>query len=258
MWEYFFTPPTVSVPDSVSFGIFSPVHLLTLVVLAGGITAVVIAYRRSGQSTRHRLRLVIGWATIMLELIKQVVLLVTDQYSVSYLPLQLCSVSLFCVFIDALKPNRWCREIFYALTIWSAAAALIFPDWATQPWSNIFSWQSFVIHALLITYALMLLASGEVRPNWRNLWRVIVVIAVVVPVAMLVNHIYDTNFWFLNQGSPGSPLAPIQALTGAFYIPTLIVLLGILWTVMYLPWVLADRKRALQSTLVEKSASFDG
>ena len=65
------------------------------------------------------------------------------------------SFATFAVFIDAVRPNRWTGDFLYAMGWWGALAADLFPDWATRPILNIFTWQSFTIHALILGYVVM-------------------------------------------------------------------------------------------------------
>ncbi len=235
-FAYFWTNPAAGIPADLAFGLFSTAHLFTLAGLAVLIGLLVVVYRRCGPARRRLIRLVIGVTVGLLEVGRQLAYLLLGFYDPAILPLHLCAVATFCVLIDSIRPNSWCRQFIYALGTWGPVCALLFADWAGQPWFNIYTWQAFIIHACLFGYALMLLVSGELRPDARQLWKVIAITAVAVGLSLLANHVWGTNFWFLNTGSPGSPLDPLQQLTGAFYIPTLLVLLAIIWAAMYIPW----------------------
>jgi uncharacterized membrane protein YwaF len=119
----------------------------------------------------------------------------------------------------------------------------MFPDWASRPILNIFTWQSFTIHALIFGYTLMRLVAGELVPDVRNLWRVAAITVTGALVGHLANQAWGTNFWFLNAGAPDSPLEVIQQVAGQWYVPVLAVALAIVWTLLYLPWVLRGRVR---------------
>ena len=207
--------------------------LAAVVVL---VVFIVWGYRRSGDKGRHVLRLTLGIAVMAMEVLREAGYLFTGNYQPPIVPLHLCAIGTFCVFIDSLRPNTWTREYIYALGTWGPVCAIAFPDWAAQPWFNIYTWQGFLIHGCLAAYALMILVSRDFRPTARHLWKAVVIMAVAIGLSLIANHAWGTNFWFLNTGSPGSPLEPIQNLTGPFYIPVLIVLLAIIWTAMYLPW----------------------
>jgi hypothetical integral membrane protein (TIGR02206 family) len=211
-------------------------HLVTLVGLAIGIAVLVRAYGRTGTARRLVMRRVVGISAFGLEVFREVAYAVQGFYEPALMPLHLCAVATICAGIDAVKANSWSREYLYALGLWGPACALLFPDWAGQPWFNLYTWQAFVIHALLIAYILMILVSGEFRPDPRRLWKAVVIMVAAIAASVWANHVWGTNFWFLNVGSPGSPLEPIQQLTGPWYIPVLVALLAIIWTVMYLPW----------------------
>jgi hypothetical integral membrane protein (TIGR02206 family) len=242
-WDYFFLPQNQPAPDGVGFGTFSPIHFGVLALLAAGIVALAVSYRRADTARRSRLRLAVGWTVLMLEVLRQLAYLLTRTYTPDIAPLHICAFATFAVFIDAIRSNRWTGDFLYALGWWGALAADLFPDWATRPILNIFTWQSFSIHALIIGYVAMRLVAGELVPDVRNLWRVAVVTAVGAGIGFAANSAWGTNFWFLNAGSPGSPLEPIHALAGAFYVPVLVVALAIVWTLLYLPWVRRSRAR---------------
>lgn len=241
-WDYLFVPQNRPVPDGVGFGTFSAIHLGVLAVLAIGVTALVITYRRADAARRRRLQLIVAWVALALEVVRQLTYVTMQTYSPEILPLHLCGIATFALFIDAMRSNRWTSEYLYAVGWWGALAADLFPDWSTRPILNVFTWQSFTIHALIVGYVAMRVAGGDLIPRARNLWRVVILVAVFAGLAAVVNQAFGTNFWFLNVASPGSPLEPISALAGPYYIPVLAVLLLALWTLLYLPWVVRARR----------------
>ena len=247
-FDYFWTSP-VDVPPGVGFGQFSPSHLVTLAVMGVGVALLVWWYCRSDDRRRRGIRLAVGIAVLIMELVfRQGAFIVLGIYSPPILPLHACAIATFCVVIDSIKPNSWTREFIYALGTWGPLCALLFPDWGNQPIINLFTWQAFLIHACLLAYPLMLLFGKDFRPSARNLWKVVVIMGVVVIASVLANNKWGTNFWFLAAGSPGSPLEPIQNFAGSFYLPFLGLLVAILWTLMYLPWHLRAKSRKPPST----------
>ncbi len=122
------------------------------------------------------------------------------------------------------------------MTLPGAAFALLTPNWVTNNFVNLFVWQSFLIHCLLITYVLMRLMAKEIVPHWRNLWRPTLFLMIVVPICAFFNQIWNQNFFFLRIPVPGSPLEPLYNIFGYYYIVGLIVTVLIFWTIIYLPW----------------------
>ena len=58
----------------------------------------------------------------------------------------------------------------------------------------------------------MRLVAGDLVPDVRNLGRVAIMVVVFATIGYLANQVWDTNFWFLHVGAPGSPLEGIQVL----------------------------------------------
>jgi hypothetical integral membrane protein (TIGR02206 family) len=176
-----------------------------------------------------------------MDIVVQLAYLIPGDYSPDRIPLQLCSLGVYAIFIDCLKPGVLLREVMYSLTIWGTLAAVVFPDWAGRPLLNIFSLQQFFGHGLLALYPIMLLVTREFRPNWRMLRQVLLVLAPYAALCYLLNQTVGSNLMYLANAAPGSPMEPIQLFAGQYYIPLLFFLLLVVWAVLYTPWVIADR-----------------
>lgn len=220
------------------FGMFSPTHLLTLFVLALLGFFIVRHYLKSSEHQRISLRHKIALTILALEIFKDLALLATGQFTLGDFPFQLCGLGIFFVLWDAYKPSKTTEALLYSLTIPGAAMAELTPDWVTNHFVNLFVWQSFLIHCLLISYVLCRLISHEARPDWRDLWRVVLVLVVIVPIVWGLNQAWQTNFFYLETPVPGSPLMPIYDIFGNFYILGFMLLVLAFWLVMYLPWQL--------------------
>jgi hypothetical integral membrane protein (TIGR02206 family) len=232
------------IPDGVGFGQYSLPHILFLI----GITAFIIifsrAYKRSDKASRRRKRIVIAAFVVMMEIAKQIIIAVQGVYVWDVLPLHLCGMSIFFIAIHTARPNRFTGELLYSLSIPGALSALLFADWTMYPIWNFFCLQSFFIHMLELTYPFMLFGAREIRPRVRNLWMPSLYLLIVVPAIYHLNHVIDTNFFFINKASPGSPMSLLQKFLGSpGYVFGTIGILAIIWFVMYTPIVIADRRR---------------
>ncbi len=252
-WDYFLVPQYAETPASSALGLFSPIHLGVIALLAVGVFVLVMRYRAADDVARRRIRLTVATAVLLLEVLRQLAYVVIGEYTPEILPLHICGMSAFIVMIDATVANRWTGDFLYVLGWWGALAAVLFPEWAHRPILNIYTWQSFAVHSLIFGYALMLLVGGDLVPKVANLARVATVITALATVAALANWVWGTNFWFLNVGSPGSPLEPIQSMAGGAYIPVLIVLFALLTTVLYWPWHVKARRAAAEAPLAAEA-----
>ncbi|MDR0199418.1 MAG: TIGR02206 family membrane protein [Streptococcaceae bacterium] len=225
------------------FGLFSPTHLAVLVLLAVISFFICRAYRHSDDARKRHFRHVIAIVVLNLEFWKDIVLIVTGQFTYGNLPFQLCGLGIFFVALDAFKPSSFSRGLIYGLTMWGAVMALVTPNWVTSPIINIIVWQSFTIHMLLVTYCLMQLVAGDFKPRFKDLRFVALFLVVAFPILMLLNRLPgNPNFFFLEIPAPGSPLEPIHTLFGNFYLLGLVLLLIVLWLLLYTPWAIIERR----------------
>ena len=221
------------------FKLYGPGHLSCLAVIAAGVSAACLAYRRARPPTQRALLRCAVCLCLALELSKQIVIIAAwPSYPVDQLPLHLCSLGIFVQAADVLAPRlrKTTREILYSLSLPGAAAALLFPGWAAFPILNIYSLHSFLMHGILLCYPLLLLTSRQFRPDWRNLWRpALFILATAGPLYFFNKH-FGTNFYFINSSAPGSPLAALENLLGhPGYLLGYALLVLVIWLAMYAP-----------------------
>jgi len=212
-------------------GMFSLQHLLTLLFFF--IVGIILVKRYKSPELQSTLRRQMAIAILFLEVIRQVVLLVTNSHAWEFLPLHLCAFGVYLILIDAYFENKYTKEVIFMLTLPGALAALITPDWANNPLINFFTIQSFSIHALMVIYAIMRLKAGELSLHVKNIWMPTTFLFGITPLIMGINHLLDTNFFFLTTGPEGTPLAALQSQFGGFYISSLALLFFIVWLIMY-------------------------
>ncbi|MDL2293668.1 TIGR02206 family membrane protein [Ruminococcaceae bacterium OttesenSCG-928-D13] len=248
--EWFFVFYHNQFPQGTGFAMYGPEHLCFLLGIAITIVFVCVVYRRATPEKQALLCRVVAGTCFALEAAKQVVLLITlPSYPVSQLTLHLCGLGIFVQMVDAFVP-RWrktTREILYSLSLPGAAAALFFPDWTAYPLLNFYCLQSFIIHGVLLCYPIILLASHQMRPNWRRLWRPALFIVLIAGPIFLLNRRLGTNFLFINGGSAGSPLEVLENLMGnPGYLVGYVGLVLVVWLLMYLPFIITDAFKTKQ------------
>lgn len=218
------------------FGLFSASHFFALAVLILMSFVLIRMYVRANENKRKTLRVCTAASAVLLEIIRDIILVATHQFEYADLPFQLCGLGIFIIFYDAVRSNKTSREVLYSLTLPGALFALLTPDWVTNSFVNLFVWQSFLLHCLLVTYVLMRLIARDFVPNWKELWRSAAFLAVVVPACAFLNQIWDQNFFFLRTPVAGSPLESIATIFGSYYILGMIMAVFVFWTFIYLPW----------------------
>lgn len=232
----FFTYKT-NIDNNNGFGLFSQSHIMVLLLLLLLISYVIKYYIRLDDKARLKFRKKFVLIVLVSEALRQSSLLITNQYEMQALPLDLCALGWMIMTYDAFKTSEWKREVLYSLTLPGAFAALITPNWTKLPLFNLFSIQSFFIHACLVCYVIMVLKTGEFIPSIKKLWKPSLFLLITVPIIYVINKLLNTNFFFLNVAAPGSPLEPLQKLMGNYYILGMIALVLFTWLLLYLPWI---------------------
>ena len=234
--EYFLTPES-ELPAGVGFSLFGKMHILWLCIAAAVIAALCLGFRRLGPRGRRRLRAGVGCCVLALELARAARLLLQGWYSVYYLPLHLCSMSVFFCFAHSLRPGETLGNFLYSTCMPGAAFALLFPDWTMYPALSYSSCVSFLAHSLIVAYPLMLVSGGELRPRVRMLPCCLALLAGLAAAVYVFDRAFDANYMFLLAPAAGSPLEWFYRLLGnPGYLLGYVPMLAAVWCVLYLPF----------------------
>ena len=233
-----------NVPEGLGIAYYSMPHLIWLGAILVMIILISLLYRSMRPNQRTGFKKEFAAFIIGAEILRQVYYIVLGRYYLEYLPFHLCGLTEMTIFIYAYTNNKIAKESLYALGIIGALMALIFADWLMLPLFNFQSIHSFLMHGLLIAFIVMLVVAGELKPDARNLPKVFLVHLAICVVLYFFNKQFDTNFFFMNYPSPGSPLIIFEQTFGnPGYVFFTIVLVFAVWLVEYLPWLFFRPKK---------------
>ena len=221
----------------MGFSLFGPYHIGWLILIA--MTTVVISkyFKKLDNKEKKTFQRKLAWFIFIFEIIKDIYLIYQGEFSVHYLPFELCGLAIFAILYHAYTDSLIIGEKLYNLFLPGAIAALLFCNWTHRPIYDFMSLFSFIFHLALVIYCVMVLFAGIVKPNKSRIKSSVVFLAVAGSIIYPLNKKWDTNFMFLNVPSPGSPLVPLENMLGnPGYIFGLACLIALLWFVMYLPW----------------------
>ena len=223
-----------NIPEGVGFQAFGPVHILWLLTGLLFWIAGCIFYKRLSVSKRKVVLRVLGVYIFTQEMLKNLVLIVLDQFSWGHLPFHLCGINILLIAFDTLKQTKTVRSFLYYFSIPGAALALLFPNWTEMPVWNFFHLHSFTIHILLVLYPLLLVTTGQAPTDLRSAFKgVLLLVIMAIPVYGL-NLLWDTNFMFLMESDSGNPLELFEKLLGS-HLWGFPILLPVVILVMYIP-----------------------
>lgn len=243
MMDYFWYSRE-TIPAGVGFKLYDKTHLGWLFAMLITFAVCCVLYRFLSESNRLKFRRTIALLMVIVEIFKHIILVINGVWQLNYLPLHLCSISIFFSCWHAIKPNALNRELLYALCMPGALMALLFPSWTMLPCMNGLSIHSFAIHILLVMYPLPLLFCGELRPNVKNLPKCLLFLVILGIPMFFLNKAWNTNFMYLNWADAGNPLFLFEKLLGRpWYIVGFIPLISLVWFLLYYPWVKAAKKQ---------------
>ena len=224
---------TANTFPEVGFGRFSPAHLILLSALVLLLLGAYILCRKMPGPGRclHRAS---AWLLLFTQLGRAAILIALGIYDRGWLPLHLCTLSVYLCFIHMLRPKPALGQLIYAFSLPGAAFAMAFPDWADYPLWHFVSFTSFLLHFFLLLYPITALALGEIRINIRRFpGSLALMLSFALPIWAL-NKLLGTNYMFLNWPPPGTPLELFAPLGSSGYLIGFIPLATAVWFLLYM------------------------
>jgi len=234
MFEYFWESYE-SISEGHGFGLFSLTHIAELLAALLFIVVMTIIYKKADREKREKISLWFVYLVIADEIFKHVILIAKGNWLPNYLPLHLCSINIFMIVYYHYTKNKLAGNFLWCLCIPGALLALLFPNWKMLPVMNFMHLHSETIHVLLLTYPIMLFASGDIKRDYRLVPKMMLLFAVLCIPGLIVNLTCGTNFMFLMEAPEGSPLVLFEKFFGN-HLWGFVILLPIVVALMYVPY----------------------
>jgi hypothetical integral membrane protein (TIGR02206 family) len=224
-YSYNFTP-------GVGFSCFSLGHFVWLA--AGFLFIGTLAHFYKVHIKERRLTaFAVAALALSLELGRAALLLHLGLYDRGRLPLHLCTLSIYLCFFHSIHPSKTLGQFLYAFSLPGAVSALLFPDWADYPFWHFVTVSSFLLHFLMVLYPLMQVLTGGIKPDAKQLPRVLLMmLCLAVPIYFL-NLSLDTNYMYLNYPLEATPLMLFSSLGRPGYLVVYPLLVSLVWLILY-------------------------
>ena len=235
----------------VGFELYSKGHLLWLLALAIGALIIIPVYLRGSHKKQEKMRKFFAAFLLVTEIIKDIIVVVIGAPITAYLPLHLCGYAIFFLLIDAYFPKQKITGQLVAYAFGPGAlAALLFCSWTMLPlfW-NFMTIHSFIFHGVIVTYLIMRLANGEIRPDYKGLWISVLTMAALAAPAYLVDMKTGYNYMFIYEVQRNSPLEIAWEIFGTRfgkpgYMVGAVILVTVIFHALYLIYgILGFRRR---------------
>lgn len=233
--RYFYTYDS-DLPADVGFSIFGRQHILCLIITAVVISIFAALFYGQDDRKRHKTVTAFGIILVSLEVLRIIYLFAVGHFSVYELPLHMCSISGLLCLLHAYTGHDWIGQTLYAVGLPGTVMALVFPDWGMYPAISFINFHGFLFHGLIVCYVICQLLCGGIRPKLRSLWKALLFLCVIIPPIYAFDRIFNTNYFFINVPSPGSPLAWMAGFMGnPGYLLGYAALALAMMTAMYIP-----------------------
>lgn len=243
MLEYFFSYIEY-IPKSLHNRLFSVQHLLAIGIVICLCALLTLIFKDSSRESKWRFIIVISLFLPLLEVAQMAWYESIGKFSFGYtLPLHLCSLMCVILPIMAFTRNKLLMEYSYAMGLAPAFMTLLTPDVYYYPSFSFIYIQTMLVHGMICFIPIFLIVGMGFRPNIRKLPKVVGMLIGFAILILPVNYITNGNYFFLRYPPAGSPMEFFADMVGSpwYLIPTF--LLGcILWTALYLPFVLLGHK----------------
>ena len=245
----FFTPESL-IPEGVGFKLYDLTHLLWLGAFIFLCVVCTVIYKKLNEKKRNIMRICMASVVFVLEIAKNIVAAAVGDFGIGHLPFHLCGINVVLVTFCIFKRTKTVENFLYYIGIPGAMLALLTPDWVKMPCLNYFHIHSFLIHIFLVLYPLVLVASGDVKPEFKLMPKcILLLIGFAIP-ALILNLIFDTNFMFLMDTAGIGFLQMFEDIFGAhqWAFP---ILLPIILALMSIPLLIAKKAKKSQKTQKE-------
>jgi hypothetical integral membrane protein (TIGR02206 family) len=230
------------------FELFGPAHLAALGILIL-LNLWLLRFRGTSETRRRKVR----W-TLALILWGNEVAWHAWNYAVgrwtiqTMLPLQVCSLLVWASAFMLVTRNYTIYEFVYFLGIGGAIQALLTPDLGIYGFPHFRYFQTFISHGLIVTSAVYTTAVEGLRPTWKSLLRVAVVINLYMPVVYWINSAIGSNYLMIN-GKPDTPSLLDLLPDWPVYILYMEALGLVTCLLLYLPFMIKDRRASAETAL---------
>lgn len=220
------------IPAGVGFGHFTPLHFLQLFFCFVLCLVLCLTFWRCSFSGQTKYLKVLAVCMLAGNLARDAFLFSIGRMSLAFLPLHLCSFSIFVYLLHAFLPERqdektgaviqsrfreYLGETGFVLLLPGTVSALLFPDWTNYPVLNFMSLHSFLWHTVLSAYPILLYLGRRIRPSIRHIWFPVCFLLVITPPIYAFDATFGYNYLFINWPLKGTPIWAIYEKMGEFW-----------------------------------------
>ena len=233
--DQFFTANYQGAP----FAFLGPAHLAALAVIIL-LNIVLSRFKGASENTRRKIRVALGIILWVNEASYHIWNIYYGRWNIQeHLPLHACSVLIWLAGFMLIFKNYTIYEFAYFMGIGGAIQALLTPDIGIYGFLHFRFFQTFISHGLLVTSAVYLTVVEGMRPTWKSLLKVMVVLNLYMAVVFVINQLIGSNYLFVAH-KPYTPSLLDMLPAWPWYIFYIEAIGLVVFLLLYVPFIIKD------------------
>lgn len=181
------------------FKIYSPSHIIVLVISAFVIVTLLVLLKKASLSGRRIFKLFIGWFALFVQASYMLWIYSNGIFSLKdNLPLSICSISLILVFLSILIRKKTIITLLYFWGLPGTIYALLFPN-LLFGFPHFRFFEFFIAHTLILTAVLFYLFIEKTEINYKEMIIAYIATITYLLFVMLINKILHANYLYLRR-----------------------------------------------------------
>lgn len=224
------------------FRLFGPGHLIAIVIIIMINLSFIWLRKSNDQKLKDRIRFLIIGMLVVSEGSWHIWNIAIGEWTIqTHLPFHLCAVLVWTSIIMLLTKNYQIYEFVYFLGIAGASQAVLTPEAGIYGFPHYRVFQTLTAHGSIVTAAIFMTVVEGYRPHWSSFKRVFIWTNIYMIVVTGVNLLIGSNYLYTLQKPPSASLMDFLG-PWPLYLLSLEVVALALCFLLYLPWIIKDRK----------------
>ena len=209
---------TPFVDGAVTIESFNIWHFLYIILIIGGMIATAFYLKDKSVSTKEKVLRFLAYALVISYISDWFVHdfvysddgVTGDGLNMDKLPFHICTV--LCPIIAFAQFNKKFEKFLEPITALAIVAPLMYITYPSsgvggEPWCYR-TVQTMFFHGVELAWGFLMVATSKVEFKWKNIWKSLVLLAVIAVWAKLGNIMLEYNWFFLREDPFGIGLSP--------------------------------------------------
>ncbi len=228
--------------DGGAFQLFGTGHLVYLAVVTAAISFLIWGWRDPDNEAKRRARLLIAWVMLANEVAWHAWNIATGAWSIrENLPLHLCGISIWSTIYMLFTRDYRIYPVIFFVGIVGATQAIITPSAGEYGLPHFRAFQTLISHGMVVVALVFVTTAEGLRPTWVSVWKTMIVLNVYLLLVSGVNYALGSNYMFTMRKPHTASLFDVMG-PWPWYLLTAEVLAVLLFSLLYLPFALSDRR----------------